>query len=54
MREGLFACWQPASSATDSHINKIVYNYLVKSSEFKRWLEKQGAAFTPARARISM
>ena len=49
MREGLFACWQSASSATDCHINKIVYNGSVKGSEFKRWLEKQGAAFTRAK-----
>jgi mRNA interferase HicA len=29
-----------------TRVNKIVYTGVVKSSEFKRWLEKQGAAFT--------
>jgi mRNA interferase HicA len=28
-----------------ARINKIVYSNGVKSSEFKRWLAKQGAAF---------
>jgi mRNA interferase HicA len=36
-------------SATDCVINKIVYNRALKGSEFKRWLEKQGAVFTPAK-----
>ena len=31
------------------NINKIVYTLGAKSSEFKRWLEKQGAVFTPGK-----
>ena len=31
------------------NINKIVYTLDVKSGEFKRWLEKQGAVFTPGK-----
>jgi mRNA interferase HicA len=27
------------------NINKVVYTWLVKSSEFKRWLAAQGATF---------
>lgn len=30
-------------------VNKNVYYQMVKSSEFKRWLEKQGEAFTSAK-----
>jgi mRNA interferase HicA len=30
-------------------IHIFVYNQKVKSSEFKRWLEKQGATFTPGK-----
>ena len=30
-------------------INKNAYTQYVKSSEFKRWLEKQGAMLTPAK-----
>jgi mRNA interferase HicA len=31
------------------NISKIVYTLGAKSSEFKRWLEKQGAVFTPGK-----
>jgi mRNA interferase HicA len=30
-------------------ISKIAYTGQVKSSEFKRWLARQGATFTPAK-----
>ena len=38
-----------ASKWCPCNINKIVYTLGVKSSEFKRWLEKQGAVFTPGK-----
>jgi mRNA interferase HicA len=31
------------------NINKNAYTQYVKSSEFKRWLEKQGASFSPGK-----
>ncbi len=32
-----------------AHVSNIDYIYDVKSSEFKRWLAKQGATFSPAK-----
>jgi mRNA interferase HicA len=38
-----------AHSASTDSISKIAYTGQVKSSEFKRWLARQGATFTPAK-----
>lgn len=32
-----------------AQVNKSVYSWGVKSSEFKRWLEKQGAILAPGK-----
>jgi len=46
-------CIRPNTSVSSGlildHIGEIVYIWFVKSGELKRWLTKQGAAFTPAK-----
>jgi mRNA interferase HicA len=39
----------PVGAFLFDSISKIAYTEQVKSSEFKRWLTKQGATFTPAK-----
>ena len=39
----------PVGTSRIDSISKIAYTRQVKSSEFKRWLAKQGATFTPAK-----